>query len=192
MLKKKTEQNRIVVYENWIKPPKIVTYSNSRLLYRTGNALVCQFFFPEKYAGNDFYLAGKKVLSAGQMYTGKRFFYNDRFYSLLEFYSGEFELSAYYLDIVLPARFSKNNIYIMDLKLDFFILPDLKNYILLDEDELEEAVDKKYFTNEEIAVCLHTRDFIIEKLEAGRFQEIFFDYRKSQPADWLSYNKWFK
>ncbi|MCG8570491.1 MAG: DUF402 domain-containing protein [Spirochaetes bacterium] len=188
MLGKTNPANAIaIVKENWLKPPYLVQYTNSRLLKKKGKLLLCEFHFPQKYAQHDFYLNDKKVLSSGEMVTGKRYFWSDRFYSLLEFYSNRDKITAYYLDITLPCYFTQNEIYIVDLKLDFFIFPDKKTYILLDEDELEEAVLKKQFNHNELKSCYQTRDFIKKCLESNQFDKIFTNYQKSRSSNWKRY-----
>ena len=184
------ENKNITIFENWLKPPQVVHYSNASLLEHRDNCLVCRFDFPDKYAKNDFYIQGKKFLHKGEMTWGKRFFYTDRYYSLLEFYSETGKLTAYYIDITLPACIKKNNIYIIDLKLDFIILPDKKTYILLDEDELEEAVQNNYFDPDEINICLKTRDFIKNNLDKHTFDNIFKNFDKSSSKKWKRYMHW--
>ncbi len=180
--------DKITIYENWIKPPKLVHYSNSIFECMTKEALICNFNFPEKYSKNDFYLFGKKVLNAGEMHHGKRFFFVDRFYSLLEFYSENNQISAYYFDLTLPAKIIDNNVYILDLKLDFFVLPDKKSYFLLDEDELEDAIKCNFFSNDEIEICLKTTNKIKNLIENDMFDNILTDFEHSNHSKWVRYS----
>jgi hypothetical protein len=179
-----------IVTENWIKPPKIVKYSNSLIQSQDDTALCCSFYFPSKYSKNDFYLGESKVLNAGEMFLGKRYFFADRCYSLLEFYDVDEKLSAYYLDVTLPPLLFPLEVVILDLKVDFFIKPDKKEFFILDEDELEEAIEKGYFSDEELASCNETIDFIKGNLENGRFDAIFKDYKRSYANEWERYNRY--
>ncbi len=181
---------KAVVVEKWIKPPELVTYTNSRFISQDENTLVCEFLFPKKYYENDFYLLDKKVLSKGDLYRGKRTFYNDRFYSLLEYYSDSGELVAYYFDVSLPAKIiSSSEVLILDIKLDFFFFTRDKSVYLLDEDELEDAIALKEFSEEELNACFRTRDFLLSCLKSGDFDRIFTDYERTSVDVWSRYNE---
>ena len=182
--------NTKTVFEYWLKPPKIVKYSNSLLLSKSVDSLVCEFFFPEKYYNNGFFINNNKILSSGDMFRGKRFFWIDRPYSLLEFYSDKNALTGYYFDLSLPAKIIDNSVIILDIKLDFFILPNKKDYILLDEDELDDAIEKKLFSQDELLICNQTKDFIIRMIENNNFDSIFTDYQKTNSDDWERYSKY--
>jgi len=178
------------VYENWIKPPKIVKYSNSSLVSYDKEKLVCRFDFPDKYKNNSFYISGCKILDAGQMYWGRRTFYTDRFYSFLEYFSKSNELTAYYFDITLPSVIKKDNVLIVDLKIDFWVLPDKKTYILLDQNEFDEAVESKILYEDEITSCRNTTSLIKKFLDNKQFEKIFTDYEKGKYSDWLRYKEY--
>jgi predicted RNA-binding protein associated with RNAse of E/G family len=177
------------VIENWIKPPNIVRYDNAKLEYFDGKTLLCNFFFPEKYSGNPFLIDGKKVLEKGEMFWGKRTFYNDRCYSLLEYYSNRDELTAYYIDITLPAVLKSDNVLILDLKIDFWIMPDRQRFMILDWNEFDEAVKNSMFTEKEINSCTKTVEFIKNCLEKKKFEEIFSSYEKTSPEKWERYRQ---
>lgn len=178
-----------VVNEHWIKPPKVVHYTNAHILEYFDNTLICQFQFPDKYSTRDFYIGDIKVLKRHEMFYGIRYFYADRFYSLLEFYSKDGRLTAYYIDITLPAILEKDNVLIADLKIDFFIMPDKKTFYLLDEDELEEAKVKKLLSDEEISICNKVTEKIKSHIEGGNFDDIFTDYDKSSYKEWSIYDR---
>jgi predicted RNA-binding protein associated with RNAse of E/G family len=175
------------VIENWIKPPVMVRYDNSILENFDGKTLVCEFNFPEKYSGNPFHIDGKKVLDKGEMFRGRRTFYSDRFYALLEYYSEDGNLTAYYIDITLPAIVRENNVLILDLKIDFWIMPDRQRYLILDWNEFDDAVKNNLFTEKEILCCTRTVDFIKNCLENKRFDDIFVNYEKTSPDKWDRY-----
>lgn len=182
------ENNTQIVTEKWIKPPNLVVYTNSRLTYCKENTLLCEFNFPVKYQKNSYILLDREALLPGQMHSGKRYFYTDRFYSLLEYYDTEGNLTAYYLDLTLPAKIQEDQVLIADLKIDFFVFPDKKSYLLLDEDELEEAIEKGYFSDKEISACLETKDFIIKCIKEDKFDTIFTGYTRSDAANWPVYD----
>lgn len=177
-----------VITERWIKPPLLVTYQNSKLIVQNKDVLICEFFFSQKYYTKDFYLLGEKILKKGNLYRGRRYFFSDRFYSLLEYYSDEGKLAAYYFDITLPAkRINTNEVIILDMKLDFFVLSDKKTYFLLDEEELNEAVRANEFSEEELRACYRTTDFIEKALLHERFEDIFTKYERTSPNGWKRY-----
>jgi predicted RNA-binding protein associated with RNAse of E/G family len=97
------------------------------------------------------------------------------------------KLTAIYLDITLPAILKKDSVWIADLKLDFWIFPDLKRYILLDEDEWHEALEAKLFSQPEIDVCHQTVSQIRDCLEKGAYPEIFTGYTRSDASHWDRY-----
>lgn len=182
--------NEDIVVENWIKPPKIVQYTNSHLKSYDGKTLICEFMFPHKYSFNDFYIFGEKVLNSGDMFYGRRYFYCDRYFSLLEFYSKDRNITAYYIDLSLPALIMKEDLYkvaILDIKLDFFIMPDKKKHYILDEDEYKHAIDSGFFTGNEISACNRTKDFILRKIQSESFDLIFKDYEKTDASEWNRY-----
>ena len=166
----------MIITENWIKPPKIVQYKTAEFISYENKVLICKFYFNDKYLNNEFYINGVKVFNKGDMFYGKRYFFEDRFYSLLEYYSLDDKLVAYYFDIILPPKIENYTVFVLDIKLDFFIMPDKKNFFLLDENELEDAIKEKLFSEEEIESCYKTRDFIINKLKNNNstfFQQPF-------------------
>jgi predicted RNA-binding protein associated with RNAse of E/G family len=179
--------NQNIVIENWIKPPKMVRYSNSVLDRFDNNELICRFNFPEKYRNNPFLINGKEILKKGEMMTGKRTFYSDRNYALLEYFSDDGRLTAYYIDITLPAILKRDSVTILDLKIDFWIYPDKINYIILDWNEFDDAVRDNLFSNEEITSCIITMDFIKKHLDNNNFDGIFTNYKRSSVNDWQRY-----
>lgn len=177
----------MIVTENWIKPPKIVQYKTAEFLFYKDNILACQFYFNDKYLNNDFYVNGKKIFKKGDMFYGRRYFFEDRFYSLLEYYSIEDKLIAYYIDITLPPKIEEYVVWILDIKLDFFIMPDKKGFFIMDEDELLDSVKNNLFSKEELEVCNNTKNFILNKIKNNKFEEIFRDYEKGSYKDWKRY-----
>jgi predicted RNA-binding protein associated with RNAse of E/G family len=188
MMDKMMENDSQMVIENWIKPPRIVQYSNSSLVSFDEEKLVCEFLFPEKYSKNPFFINGNLILNPGDMYRGRRTFYADRFYALLEYYSVENNLTAYYLDITLPPILQKESVLILDMKIDFWVFPDKENYIILDQNELDDAIKLKLFDFYEIESCRETTAFIKGLLDQKKFDEIFTSYKKSSYRDWERYS----
>lgn len=184
--------NRKIVTEYWIKPPKIVTYTNAIFDEFENGILRCHFDFPNKYKEGGFYINNQQILGRNQMYFGRRIFYANRFYSLLTFYSIDNKVSGYYIDIVLPPIVKKKYVIIFDLKIDFFVLPDKKTYYILDRDELDNAIDDKLLSSQEIEVCKNTTSIIEDLIKKDSFDKIFTDYQKSSFDKWDVYNKYKK
>ncbi|OHD11499.1 MAG: hypothetical protein A2086_04970 [Spirochaetes bacterium GWD1_27_9] len=185
-------EEKEIVIENWIKPPKIIKYQNATLNSFTEELLVCSFNLPEKYAKNPFYINGREILKKEEMFWGKRFFYYNRFYSLREYYSKDNRLTAYYIDVCLPPLMKKNEVFIVDLKIDFWVMPDKVEFIILDEDELAEAIEKNLFFKEEIESCFDTVDFIKNKLNNKKFDDIFSNYKTSTYKEWKRYKEFYE
>lgn len=175
--------------EIWLKPPKVINYTNSIIESIDGEKLICKFFLPEKYAKNPFFINSQKILSAGDMFYGIRYFYSDRFYSLREYYSEAGKLTAYYIDITLPAVIKESEVIILDMKIDFWVYPDKKKYLILDINEWQDALQENLFSEKEIKVCDDMFAFIKNKLDNDKFDEIFTDYKRSSPEIWDRYNK---
>ncbi|HOV13696.1 MAG TPA: DUF402 domain-containing protein [Spirochaetota bacterium] len=182
--------SKSIVVENWIKPPKLVQYENAKLLSYENNELICNFLFPGKYSNSPFFINGEKILESKEMYWGKRYFYSDRFYSLLEYYSIDDKITAYYIDISLPAYIESSRVFITDLKIDFWVMPDKKRYIILDEDELQDAISENLFSEIELMACYETVDFIKSKLDKNNFNGIFNDYKISHYKEWERYERY--
>ncbi len=176
-----------IIIENWIEPPEITQYRNAIFEKIENDTLVCNFRFPEKYSDNPFFVKGRRIFEPGQLFTGKRYFYPNRHYSLLEYYSKEGNLTAYYLDIVLPPKILLNKVYIVDLRIDFLVSADKQRYLILDEDEFEDAIRLKYYTPEEIDACVQTTKSIKKHLDSHNFDEIFEDYDISTYIEWERY-----
>ncbi len=180
----------MIVTENWIKPPKNVQYKTAEFLSYDNNVLICQFYFNDKYLNNEYYINGMKVFNKGDMFYGKRYFFEDRFYSLLEYYSLDDKLVAYYFDIILPPKIENFTVFVLDIKLDFLVMPDKKKFFLLDEDELEDAIKKGLFSKQELEIAYKTKNFFLDKLKNNKFKEIFTDYEKGCYKDLERYNNY--
>ncbi len=176
-----------IIIENWIEPPEITQYRNAEFEKMDNDVLICNFKFPEKYSDNPFFVKGRRIFEPGQLYRGRRHFYPNRHYSLLEYYAKDNSLTAYYIDIVLPAKILLNKIYIVDLRIDFLVSSDKQRYLILDEDEFEEAVRMKFYTPEEIEACIRTSEWIKSRLDAKDFDSIFKDYEISTYVEWERY-----
>jgi len=87
----------------------------------------------------------KVVLAQGYPITYFQFF--DKWFTIVKIRNLHWEHTGYYCDIVMPPRVLDDWVELTDLFLDLWVSPDLR-YRILDEDELEEALQKGWITRE--------------------------------------------
>src|SRR5258707_3921628 len=83
----------------------------------------------------------------------KHYFYNE-YFDVLAFYDLDGTLAGYYSDIATPLRKVGEDYYLIDLFLDYWVVPG-KPHLALDEDEFDAAVAAKVLTGEQIE-CART------------------------------------
>ena len=100
------------------------------------------------------------------------FLYRNRWYDLGKFYDGQRNLVGYYCDIIKPLnkllRTPGKTNRITDLFLDLWITPE-GDYVVLDEDEFEEALEHGYLSQNLADQARKQMDSLIQKVNARRF-----------------------
>jgi len=109
---------------------------------------------------------GKTVLARGFSITYFQFL--DKWFTIVKIRNLQGEHTGYYCDIVLPPRLLGEWVEITDLFLDLWVSPDLK-YRILDEDEFEEALQKKWIDKEIYEKARMELQRLISKVENKRF-----------------------
>ena len=146
---------------DFVRPPDRHASVKSLLLDATNDIIVVALeYSPSKPLD---YL-GKTVLDAG--YLGISFLFKDRPFIVGRVYRPDRTWTGYYVDVLETVQWEGANPNtlkpIKDLFLDLWIAPDGK-YIVLDEDELEEAISLVHLTSEQAD---HTRSVLQELVEA--------------------------
>jgi len=104
------------------------------------------------------------------------FLYRNRWYDVGKFYDRQRNLVGYYCDIIKPLnkllRTPGKTSRITDLFLDLWITPE-GDYVVLDEDEFEEALGHGYLPKNLADQARKQMDSLIQKVKAGRFPPPF-------------------
>ena len=113
---------------------------------------------------------GKVVVGKG--YLAVWFIFRGRGYDVSKFYDRKRRFTGYYCDIIRPitrllSNATKTSI-MTDLFLDLWITPDGK-YLVLDEDELEEALAKHVISSSLARQARRELQLLIQLTKSGRF-----------------------
>jgi predicted RNA-binding protein associated with RNAse of E/G family len=113
---------------------------------------------------------GKVVADNG--YTAIWFVYRNRWYDIARFYDKKRKWIGYYCDIVKPVSRLMNGpsktTMLTDLFLDLWITPEGRYYVL-DEDELEDALDKGSISKPLAEQARKQMKALIRRVSSGRF-----------------------
>ncbi len=113
---------------------------------------------------------GEIVLASG--YWAVWFLFKDRPFDVARFYRPDGTWTGYYADILEPVRWKGSDPTtiepIIDLFLDLWIAPDGR-YLVLDEDEFEEAVSRGSVTGEQVVHARSVLENLVEATERGEF-----------------------
>jgi len=117
-------------------------------------------------SANSVIFDGKTVLAQG--FPIIYFQFLGKWFTIVKIRNLQGEHTGYYCDIVLPPRLSGKWVEITDLFLDLWVSPDLR-YRILDEDELEEALQKEWIKKELYDKARRELQRLIRKVENKRF-----------------------
>jgi predicted RNA-binding protein associated with RNAse of E/G family len=110
------------------------------------------------------------ILEAGSSIVW--FLFKGRPYDVGRFYLADGTWTGYYVDITEPVSWQGADAGtlqpVTDLFLDIWIAPDGR-IIVLDEDELEEALQRGWITREQHRHTLRVRDMLLAEIEVGTF-----------------------
>lgn len=83
--------------------------------------------------------------------------------------------TGYYVDILEPVQWEASDATslepIIDLFLDLWVAPDGK-YVILDEDEFEEAISLGHLTNQQVRHARRVLQELIEMTKRGNFPPV--------------------
>ncbi len=97
-------------------------------------------------------------------------------YDILKVYDEEGNFKGLYIDVLAYTKREGNTLEMLDLFLDIFVFPDGKAF-LLDEDELEMALNHGLIDGETFEFAYSVAREILEKLKRREFPpEIVWDY----------------
>lgn len=151
----------------FVRPPDRRVTMPTRLLQATEHLLVVTH---EISPSNPLTFQGEIVMDRG--YRAVWFLFNDQPYDVGRFYRPDGTWTGYYADVLEPVHWAgadpKTLEPIVDLFLDLWIAPD-GQYAVLDEDEFEEAIDRKILSPEQIR---HARD-VLDELVRTTVQGVF-------------------
>ena len=117
-------------------------------------------------SANSVIFDGETVLAQGFPITYFQFL--DKWFTIVKIRNLQGEHTGYYCDIVLPPRLLGEWVEMTDLFLDLWVSPGLR-YRILDEDEFEEALQKKWIDKEIYEKARMELQRLISKVEDKRF-----------------------
>ncbi len=88
---------------------------------------------------------------------------------LLQQFDQRGQCSHFRIDFATPPRRDAHSIYQTDLYLDLFVAPNGSDYVITDEDELAEAVERGMISSEAHAAVIVECDHLVQLLEHGQF-----------------------
>jgi len=146
---------------NFIRPPDRRVSIKSRLLEATDDTIVLA---TELSPSKGVHYLGESVMSVG--FWAVWFLFKGRPFDVGRVYRPDGTWTGYYVDILEPVYWEGSDPNTLqpltDLFLDIWIAPD-RNYMILDEDEFEEAVRLGHITPPQTS---HARNVLQELVEA--------------------------
>lgn len=135
-------------------PNEIVDISDDELLFRSDDLLITRW---------------TAIKPRPDFYGGISFAFLDRGYKLGRFYDSDGRFLYWYCDIIEIVYDASSDTYTMnDLLLDIKIFPDGR-VILLDAEELAQAIDEGLITNQQACMSLRTLDNLLKMIYGGSF-----------------------
>lgn len=108
------------------------------------------------------------VTVLGDDFTAVWFIFANRWYDIGKVYNLDNQFTGYYCDIILPMKRAETHFEITDLFLDLWVSPD-GSYQILDEDEFESAVHKKWLDTSLENQARKALQDLISEIESGVF-----------------------
>ncbi len=143
----------IVLRRRYI-PNEIVDISDDELLFRSDDLLITRW---------------TAIKPRPDFYGGISFAFLDRGYKLGRFYDINGQFLYWYCDIIEVVYDASSDTYTMnDLLLDIKVFPDGR-VILLDAEELAEAIEDRLITNDQVCMSLRTLDGLLKMIYSGNF-----------------------
>lgn len=95
-------------------------------------------------------------------YVWLQFYLFDKNYAINSIYNDKLEIVEWYFDIINSVSIENNIPFIEDMYLDV-VVTNRGEVIVLDEDELQDALDNKIITLEQFNLALKTGKFLTDK-----------------------------
>ena len=126
-----------------------------------------------------FYINNGQVLGMGDGYYIFEVISKYDNYALRIFLDDKKQVVEYYFDIIKESGIDPESKipYFYDLYLDVVLTPNGEPYVV-DEDELEEALNNKDITKEEYDLAIATKDKLLEEIKNGTNKLLNMDYQK--------------
>ena len=146
----------IVLRRRYI-PNEIVDISGDELLFRSDDLLITRW---------------TAIKPRPDFYGGISFAFLERGYKLGRFYDKDGKFLYWYCDIIEVLYDASSDTYTMnDLLLDIKIFPDGR-VILLDAEELAQAIEEGLVTTQQACMSLRTLDGLLKMIYSGNFPPV--------------------
>ncbi len=152
---------------DYLRPPNRRVSVKSQLLEANSDTIVvAHAYSPSKPV----IYSGEIVLDVG--YWGIWFLFKNRSFDAGRVYRPDRTWMGYYVDVLEPVQWKGSDPStlepITDLFLDLWIAPD-GNYMVLDEDELEDAVNRGYLTSKQADHARSVLQELVMATQRGEF-----------------------
>ena len=159
--------------------PNRVLKRDDEVIADLGNIIVAKSTFSGMLA--PLRVNGVEVIKNG--YNMLYFAFIGENYDILKVYDEEGNFKGLYIDVLAYTKREGNTLEMLDLFLDIFVFPD-EGAFLLDEDELEMALNHGLIGREAFEFAYSVARRILEKLKRGDFPpKIVWEY------DWRDYRE---
>ncbi|HEY6103753.1 MAG TPA: DUF402 domain-containing protein [bacterium] len=160
----------------FVRPPDRRVTMHTHLLQATEHLLVVTH---EIAPSSHLTFQGAIVMDRG--YRAVWFLFKDQPYDVGRFYRPDGTWTGYYADVLEPVRWAGADPTtlepIVDLFLDLWVAPD-GQYAVLDEDEFDEAIDRKILAPEQIRHARRVLDELVRATVQGVFPpDVARDFR---------------
>lgn len=159
----------------YIRLPDKIAELNTELLYENKDILIVKskLINPSK----DLILENKTVLRKG--FDAIFFEFKREYYGIAKIYNRKKEFTGYYCNINTPVKRFENGYQTTDLFLDLWVYPDGKQYIILDEDEFEDALKENWIDEKLTQKAKRSLEQIINIVKNDKFPPKFVkDYEE--------------
>ena len=126
-----------------------------------------------------FYLPNTNILGMANGFYVMEIISKDENYALRIFFDDKKEVIEYYFDIIKESGIDPESKipYFYDLYIDVVMTSNNKPYVV-DENELEEALNNKDITKEEYDLAISIKDKILKEIENGTNKLLNINHKK--------------
>jgi predicted RNA-binding protein associated with RNAse of E/G family len=148
----------------FVRLPDIINVWTHELIRQDEKIIVSRFKFED--LKGPYSIKGRLVVKNG--YTGVCYDFLDKGYEIIKVLDMEDKLTGYYCNINKYPKVHEGWYEVVDLFLDIWVFPDM-NYVVLDEDEFEDAFKKGVIKEDEKKFAEKNLGDIIRILETKKF-----------------------